>query len=94
MVFSEFPDMSDSSHDFIQQYQKEKDMQVNCYPLSPSHPLSLPPSLSPHLSRGCIFRTVVVDTIATEMGIAMVQVWRQVGKVMACQDTRIQDDLD
>ena len=28
MVFSEVPDMSDASHDFIQQYQKEKGLQV------------------------------------------------------------------
>ena len=29
MVYSELPDMSDSSHDFVQQHiQKEKDQQV------------------------------------------------------------------
>ena len=29
MVFSEVPDMSDASHDFIQQYQKERGLQVS-----------------------------------------------------------------
>ena len=28
MVFSEVPDMSDTSHDFVQQHQKEKEAQV------------------------------------------------------------------
>lgn len=79
MVFSDVPDMSDSSHDFV---QKDREGQV------PPPPPSLPWSLS----NLYLFRMVgVVVTMTTEMGMAMVHTEEQIHKVVP--DKRIQDDF-